>query len=124
MDNYRDLGVSAFRGANALHGAICGALLPHGLVQNRLRVTDPGRALRIAQVAGWIGQAFGVTADHAPIALADWSRQAGLPGLGAMGITAADCELAAVAAQGASSMQANPVALDLADLSAILTAAM
>ena len=110
--------------ADAPHGAICGALLPHGLARNRLRVTDPDRALRIEQVTGWIGAAFGAPPDQALTALAIWSRQAGLPGLGAMGITTADCELAAVAAQGASSMQANPVVLDLADLQAILTAAM
>lgn len=109
--------------ADAPHGAICGALLPHGLAQNRLRVTDPERARRIEQVVGWIAAAFSVTANRALVALADWSCQNGLPGLTAMGISASDEQAAAQAALTSSSMQANPVVLDLADLQTILTAA-
>jgi len=109
--------------ADAPHGAICGALLPHGLAQNRLRVTDAGRAGRIDEVLSWIGDAFGVAAERGLVALADWSRHHGLPGLRALGFSSADCDSAAQAAQSASSMQANPVPLDLADLRAILAAA-
>ena len=109
--------------ANAPHGAICGALLPHALVQNRARVTDPQRAARIDRVLGWIGAAFGVAPDQAAARLALWSRDSGLPGLSAIGISKADATAAAVAAAASSAMQANPVALDQADLMAILQAA-
>lgn len=102
----------------APHGAICGALLPHGLAMNRARVSDP---TRIDQVLGWIAQAFQSTDPLA--ALAHWARAHGLPRLAEMGLTQADGALAAEAALTSSSMQANPVRLDLADLHAILAAA-
>ena len=109
--------------SNGPHGAICGALLPHALLVNRARVTDPQRRARIDQVLGWIGAAFGVAPDQAPATLALWSRQCGLPGLGAMGISNGDATAAAVAAATSASMQANPVALDQTDLMRILQAA-
>ena len=108
---------------NAPHGAICGVLLPHALMLNRNRVADPQRAARIDQVLGWIGAAYGVAPDQGPATLADWSRRCGLPGLAAMGITTADAMAAAQAAATSSSMQANPVALNQADLLALLQAA-
>lgn len=101
----------------APHGAVCGALLPQGLAMNRARVADP---TRIDQVLGWIAEAFD---SHDPlVALTSWSRAHGLPTLAEMGLTPEDCSLAAEAALGSSSMKANPVALDLADLHRILGA--
>lgn len=102
----------------APHGAICGALLPHGLRMNRARVADP---TRLDQVLAWISAAFD-SADPLQ-ALQSWSRAHGLPDLATLGLTDQDRDLAAEAALTSSSMQANPARLDLADLKAILTAA-
>lgn len=110
----------------AAHGAICGALLPHALKANRARVTDPMLRDRMDQVGGWIGAAFGQPqADLAQAAdlLADWSRQAGLPGLTALGIDRTVRIAAAEAAASSSSMKANPAALDVQDLMQLMEAA-
>ena len=103
----------------AAHGAICGALLPHVLVANRRAVSDPALAARLDRVAGWIGAAFGLPdADmgQAAALLAGWSRDAGLPGLAALGIGAQAQAAAAEAAASSSSMKANPAPLSPADL--------
>lgn len=104
----------------APHGAICGALLPHGLAMNRRRAADPSR---IDRVIGWIAGAFGTAPDQALATLSDWSRHHGLPTLSAMGFDTADLALAAEAAATSSSMQANPARLDRDDLLTILSAA-
>ncbi len=109
----------------AAHGAICGALLPPVLVANRRAVMDPALAARLDQVSGWIGAAFGQAdasvADAARL-LADWSRDAGLPGLDALGIDAAARGAAAQAAAASSSMKANPAPLSADDLDALMRA--
>jgi alcohol dehydrogenase class IV len=105
--------------SNAAHGAICGALLPHGLRANAEGSDAPVLAARIAEVQGWIAQALGGAPDDAFDTLHHWSRQAGLPGLDAQGITDAARAQAARDAVSSSSMKANPVALSkeqLADL--------
>ncbi|WP_121629438.1 iron-containing alcohol dehydrogenase [Tropicibacter alexandrii] len=96
-------------GAN--HGAICGALLPHGLAMNAARGADPDRIGRIDQ---WITDALGDTPLH------DWSRAAGLPGLTAQGITEQHRNEAAEMAATSSSMKANPVPLTPDDLRQIM----
>lgn len=96
---------------NAAHGAICGALLPHGLRANAEAGNDPALQVRIAEVQGWIAQAFGGAAEDAVETLHHWSRKAGLPGLDAQGITDAARAKAARDAVSSSSMKANPVAL-------------
>jgi alcohol dehydrogenase class IV len=96
---------------NAAHGAICGALLPHGLRANAEAGNDPVLQVRIAEVQGWIAQAFGGAAEDAVETLHHWSRKAGLPGLDAQGITDAARAKAARDAVSSSSMKANPVAL-------------
>lgn len=97
--------------SNAAHGAICGALLPHGMRTNAQASDDPRLAARIAEVQGWIAQAFGGTPEAAFDTLHGWSREAGLPGLDAQGITDAARAKAARDAVSSSSMKANPVAL-------------
>ncbi|WP_299784996.1 iron-containing alcohol dehydrogenase [uncultured Marivita sp.] len=98
--------------SNAAHGAICGALLPHGMRANAQASDDPRLAARIAEVQGWIAQAFGGTPEAAFDTLHTWSREAGLPGLDAQGITDAARAKAARDAVSSSSMKANPVALN------------
>lgn len=97
--------------SHAAHGAICGALLPHGLRANAEAGNDPVLQVRIAEVQGWIAQAFGGAAEDAVETLHHWSREAGLPGLDAQGITEATRAKAARDAVSSSSMKANPVAL-------------
>lgn len=97
--------------SDAAHGAICGALLPHGLRANAEAGNDPVLQVRIAEVQGWIAQAFGGAAEDAVETLHHWSREAGLPGLDAQGITEATRAKAARDAVSSSSMKANPVAL-------------
>lgn len=97
--------------SNAAHGAICGALLPHGLRANAEAGDDPVLQARIAEVQGWIAQAFGGAPGDAFETLHHWSRKAGLPGLDAQGITDATRAKAAKDAVSSSSMKANPVDL-------------
>ncbi|WP_439122763.1 iron-containing alcohol dehydrogenase [Marivita sp.] len=97
--------------SNAPHGAICGALLPHGLRMNAEAGDDLVLAARIAEVQGWIAQVFGSAPADAFAALHNWSREAGLPGLDAQGISDAARAQAAKDAVSSSSMKANPVAL-------------
>lgn len=108
----------------APHGAICGALLPHVLRANYLAAQRAGLdTSRMTQVGRWIGAALGqpdASTDQAATLLAQWSRDAGLPGLTALGIDAAAQKAAAEAAASSSSMKANPVALTTAELVAVM----
>jgi hypothetical protein len=106
----------------AAHGAICGTLLPFVLQANAraLPPDHPARA-RFAEVEALLSAGFGPGRGSA--ALHDWSRKAGLPGLGALGLRPEDHGLVAEAALTASSMRANPVALSVEDLSTVLAAA-
>lgn len=97
--------------SNAAHGAICGALLPHGLRANAEAGEDAVLQARIAEVQGWIAQVFGGAPGDAFDTLHMWSRDVGLPGLDAQGITDAARAQAAKDAVSSSSMKANPVAL-------------
>lgn len=104
----------------APHGAICGALLPHGLAMNAARVQDDSR---IRQVIGWIAEAFDTTYEDALPLLAHWSRQHGLPSLAQMGFTPQHLHQAAAAAAVSSSMQANPARLSQSDLAILMATA-
>jgi len=105
--------------SGAPHGAVCGRLLPFVLECNAERATGDASG-RLAQVSEWIGDALGGTADQAPHRLVHWAEAAGLPGLAAMGVRAADHEGLAQAAVGSSSMKGNPVPLEVADLVALM----
>lgn len=104
----------------APHGAICGALLPHGLAMNATRAAD---ASRINEVIHWIAQAFDCPPVAALQSLADWSRQNGLPTLPQMGFTTGHLQQAAEAAATSSSMQSNPAQLSRDDLLTLMAAA-
>ena len=109
--------------SGAAHGAICGALLPHGLAANAAACSDRAVMARIGEIETWIAAALGGPKAAALTTLADWSCTAGLPGLDALGITAGARAAAADAAAASSSMKANPAALDKAQLSAIMALA-
>ncbi|WP_371685641.1 iron-containing alcohol dehydrogenase [Tropicimonas sp. IMCC6043] len=109
--------------SGAAHGALCGVLLPHGLAANAAGMTEPASLARIAEIRGWISEALGGAPESAFERLAAWSRAAGLAGLDAQGVSAADRAAASKAAASSSSMKANPVALSEAELAAVIEAA-
>ncbi len=107
----------------AAHGAICGTLLPFVMEANRAALprTHPASA-RLAEVDALLARALHVESGGGA-ALHQWSRRAGLSGLAGLGLRAEDHPEVAEAAEGASSMSANPVALPRAALLGILAAA-
>ena len=72
--------------AGAPHGAICGALLPHGLATNAARLEGQAQDARLEEIRGWIAAQLGRAPEQAFERLADWSASCGLPGLEALGI--------------------------------------
>jgi len=108
--------------SGAAHGAICGALLPHGLAANAEHASgETGQ--RIAWLCDRLARALSTHPDNALAALDAWSREAGLPGLDAQGVTEAHRHDAAAMAASSSSMKANPVTLDQAVLRDIMNKA-
>lgn len=105
----------------AAHGAICGRLLVPVLRANHAAGAVP---LRMAEVQGWIAQAFGCTPDAAFDSLEDWIDAAGLPRLAEMGQGLGNPSQVVAEARGASSMKGNPVTLSDAALEGVLDAAM
>lgn len=105
--------------SGASHGAICGALLPHALAANAARA-DAQTSRRIDDVRQALALALSTGPEAAFQTLDNWSRQAGLPGLDAQGITATQRAEAAPMAVNSSSMKANPVALDETELAGIM----
>ncbi|MDA7427235.1 iron-containing alcohol dehydrogenase [Primorskyibacter aestuariivivens] len=106
--------------SSAPHGAICGALLPHALEVNARHATDPRTQARIAEIRHWIAEALGGAKDEAFSRLAAWSRENGLSGLDALGISPEQRSTAAEAAAASSSMKANPVPLGPDTLSKLM----
>jgi len=106
----------------APHGAVCGRLLPFVLEENARRA-EGVTAVRLGEVRGWIAEALDGAPDEAPTTLEAWARDAGLPGLQAMGLAPEQFGAVAEAAAASSSMKGNPVALDVACLHEILQSA-
>ena len=106
----------------AAHGAICGALLGPVLRANRAAATGAARE-RLDEVCAVLGDVLACDSDRAPVALQEWARGAGLPGLAALGVTDRMHGEIVEAAQTASSMMGNPVALGATALRGVLEAA-
>ena len=114
------------------HGALCGALLPYVLRANEEAVlssedlNEQMRASlneRIGFVKSCIGGALGCSADQAFDQLASWSHVNALPGLGELGLEAAQIPSVAEASAVSSSMKGNPLPLPRETLETILQAA-
>lgn len=99
----------------AAHGAICGTLLGPILEANR-NLSQGSARERADKVCAMIAQVLGGSADHAPQTLTTWARQAGLPGLGALGVAPDAYSAIAESALLSSSMKGNPVTLTVSDL--------
>ncbi|WP_370736538.1 iron-containing alcohol dehydrogenase [Tropicibacter naphthalenivorans] len=109
--------------SGASHGAICGALLPHGLAMNASRVENRASLERIDEIRGWIAGALGGDMANAFATLHRWACDAGLPGLDAQGISEQNRLDAAKAAASSSSMKANPASLTPQDMVDLMSAA-
>ena len=103
----------------AAHGAICGTLLGPVLAVNWAAATGTAR-VRLDAVVQVLADAFGTSADAAPVALAGWARDAGLPDLRALGLDPVDHAVVAETALATSSMQGNPVRLSPVALREVL----
>lgn len=106
----------------APHGAICGALLSPILRLNRAKATGD-TAQRLDQVFHHIAAILGGRPENAPATLAQWAKNAGLPGLTTQGLPPALHRETAEAALTSSSMKGNPVPLTTQDLIQALEAA-
>lgn len=106
----------------AAHGAICGALLAPVLAANSARASGHAAA-RLAEVRTHLAASFDTTEEQAVATLAAWMRQAGLPRLAELGLSAADHLRVAEASLSSSSMKGNPVPLDVAALCEIMAEA-
>jgi alcohol dehydrogenase class IV len=112
----------------APHGALCAALLPHGMAANvaglRARAPQHPALERYAAIARLLtGRSDASVEDGI-----DWVRalsaELGIPGLRAWGVTEADLTGIAEKAAKASSMQANPLPLTEDELIAVVRAAL
>lgn len=110
----------------APHGGVCATLLPHVMAMNLrvLRQRAPGhpsvgRYDELGRLLTGRGDAGGEDAVRWVAALV---AALSIPRLRTYGVTAADRPAIVAAALNASSMKANPVSLDAAELTAILAA--
>jgi alcohol dehydrogenase class IV len=112
----------------APHGALCAALLPHGMAANvaalRARAPQHPALERYAAVARLLTGQKEANAEQS----IDWVRalcvELNIPALRAWGVTQADLPGVVDKAARASSMQANPLPLTGEELLAMVTAAL
>jgi alcohol dehydrogenase class IV len=112
----------------APHGALCAAVLPHGMAANvaalRARAPEHPALERYAAIARLLTGRDNATAEDG----IEWVRalcaELDVPALRAWGITAADLPGVVEKAARASSMQANPLQLTAEELHAVLAAAL
>jgi alcohol dehydrogenase class IV len=112
---------------DAPHGALCAALLPHGVRANlaalRSRAAEHRALARYDEIARLLtGRPDAVAEDGA-----DWLealvRKLGIPHLAAFGLEAGAIPEAVERARRASSMKANPIELTPGELALVLAAA-
>lgn len=112
----------------APHGALCARLLPFVMVANlqALRAQSAGAPAlaRYDEVARLLTGDPAAQADAGVRWVAALSRELGTTPLSAFGVTEADLSEVVRSAQGASSMQGNPVALDDDTLTQVLRRAV
>jgi alcohol dehydrogenase class IV len=112
----------------APHGAVCAALLSHGMAANiralRSRAPAHPALARYVEIARIVTGRPDAAAEDG-VAWADALRQeVGIPRLGTWGVTAAHVPALVEKAAQASSMKANPIALTIEELTAVLNAAL
>ncbi len=112
----------------APHGAVCAALLPHGMRTNlrALRERDEGNEalVRYGTLARILTGRADATAEDGLDWVARLVEDLRIPGLSRYGLTRSDVAVVVEKAARASSMKANPIALTEEELTATLSAAM
>ena len=112
----------------APHGAVCARLLPEVMAVNvaalRARAAGSPALLRYREVAQIVTGAEDATIEDGIRWVRDLVRELGIRSLGSLGIGAADLPELVACGQRASSMKGNPIALDDAELRAVLVAAL
>jgi alcohol dehydrogenase class IV len=110
------------------HGAVCGRLLPRVTAANiaalRQRAPDSPALARYGEAAAILTGRDRAAAEEAVDWLAALLDELDLPPLSAYGFTADRTAELAGKAMAASSMRGNPIALEAAELEAVLLAAM
>jgi alcohol dehydrogenase class IV len=115
---------------SAPHGAVCAALLPHGMAANlqalriRASVEDRVAIERYRMVAVTFTGDSEATPEAGIAAVVSLCADLKIPGLRAYGINETHAEELARKASNSSSMKANPIALNEAALRATLLAAL
>jgi alcohol dehydrogenase class IV len=111
----------------APHGAICAAILPHGMAANlrALRARAPHHPAidRYQHVAAALTGDANASADAGVAAVVALCTDLHIPGLRTYGIGHDDIDEVCAEARRASSMKANPIELDDDELRATLRAA-
>jgi alcohol dehydrogenase class IV len=112
----------------APHGALCAALLPHGMAANvaalRARAPHHPALERYSVIARLITGRSEASVEDGINWIRALSAELGIPGLGAWGITEVDLPGVAEMAAKASSMQANPLPLTQDELIAVVRSAL
>jgi alcohol dehydrogenase class IV len=113
---------------SAPHGAICAALLPHGMRANlqalRRRAAHHPSVDRYRRIAVAMTGVLSATADDGLDAVATLCGDLGVAGLRTLGVGEGDADEICRKAAGASSMKANPIVLTHDELRAVLMAAL
>jgi alcohol dehydrogenase class IV len=107
----------------APHGAVCAALLSHGMRAN-IRAAESTVLQRYAAVARILTGDAGATSDDGVLAVSRMVADMAIPGLAAYGVSDQDLDGLCVRAARASSMKANPVDLSLTQLREVLERAL
>jgi alcohol dehydrogenase class IV len=112
----------------APHGAVCAALLPHGMDVNiralRTRAASSENLRRYETVARILTGKEDASVEEGVEWVSELSRELEIPPLRAYGITPDDIPVLAEKASQASSMKANPIVLTVDELREVLTRAL
>jgi len=113
---------------DAPHGAVCAALLPHGMAVNirAVRARDPGGETlrRYETVARLLTGKPDALAEEGVEWVRQLCRDLRIPPLGSYGIQDEDVPTLVEKASQASSTKGNPIALTMDELQEILTRAL
>jgi alcohol dehydrogenase class IV len=112
----------------APHGAVCAALLPHGMEINiralRTRVPESESLRRYQEVARLLTGQPSAAAEDGVQWVREICQELNIPPLSSYGIREADVPVLVERASQASSMKANPIVLTAEELGEVLTRAL
>jgi alcohol dehydrogenase class IV len=113
---------------DAAHGAVCAAILPHGMAVNigalRARAPEHDALRRYCEVARVLTGRAGALAEDGVEWVRELCRAVGILPLGALGVRAEQAPELVTKAANSSSMKANPIVLTPAELTEVLERAL